>query len=148
MAGETRRSPHRAEKARADLQAEGIDEDDEAEILGIGEHRRVERQSEVPGQNAHEEDEGRAERDAEEPDFSQSDADCRDERNHHDGLQGRMLDEQIFKPFHPNLVRANRCKSRSNFRDCRLSARKFASRASRTCRDPPEAGAEECGRSR
>ena len=77
---------HRAEKARADLQAEGIDEDDEAEILGIGEHRRVERQSEVPGQNAHEEDEGRAERDAEEPDFSQSDADCRDERNHHDGL--------------------------------------------------------------
>ena len=91
---------HRAEEARSHLQAEGIDEDHQSETLGIGQHRRVERKPEMPGQNAHEEDEGRSERDSEKADLSQSDTDRRDERNHHDGLQSRVLDEQFFKPFH------------------------------------------------
>jgi hypothetical protein len=91
---------HRTEEARPHLKAEGVDEDHQSETLGIGQHRRVEREPEMPGQNAHEEDEGRSERDSEKADLSQSDTDRRDERNHHDGLQSRVLDEQFFKPFH------------------------------------------------
>ena len=91
---------HRTEEARPHLKAEGVDEDHQSETLGIGQHRRVERKPEMPGQNAHEEDEGRSERDSEKADLSQSDTDRRDERNHHDGLQSRVLDEQFFKPFH------------------------------------------------
>lgn len=117
--------PHRAEETRSDLQSEGIDEDDQSEILGVDQHRGVERQPEVSGEDAHEEDEGRAERDAEEADLAQTDADRRDERDHHDGLQGRMFDQERFKPFHP-MRTVNRCKSRSNFPDCRLSAPKSA----------------------
>ena len=77
---------HRTEEARSHLQAQGVDENHQSETLGVGEHRRVERQPEMPGQDAYEEDEGRAERNPEEADFSQSDAERRDERNHHDGL--------------------------------------------------------------
>ena len=92
---------HRTEETRSHLQTESVDEDHQSETFGVGQHRRVEREAEMPGQNAHEEDEGRAERDPEEADLSQSDTDRRDERNHHDGLQSRVLDEQFFKPFHP-----------------------------------------------
>ena len=95
---------HRAEKARSHLQTEGVDEDHQSETFGVGQHRRVERQPEVSGHDPHEEDESRAERDSEEADLAQSDADRRDERDHHDGLQCRVLDEQFFKPFHPVVV--------------------------------------------
>ena len=91
---------HRTEKARSDLQTEGIDEDDESETLGVGQHRRVEFESEVPGENSREEDEGRAEGDSEEADLPQTDSDCGDQRYHHDGLQGRGFEEQVFEPFH------------------------------------------------
>ena len=90
----------RAEEAGADLQSEGVDEENQSEALGVDEHRGVEREAEVAGQNADEEDEGRAERDAADADFAQSDAEDRDERNHDDGLQRRVFDEQISEPFH------------------------------------------------
>ena len=108
MAGETSRSPSERielKESRPDLQSEGVDEDDESEILGIGQHRGVERKPEMPGENTHKEDEGRAERDPEEADLAQPDADRRDERDHDDGLQGRVFDEQFLKPFHPVAVR-------------------------------------------
>ena len=83
----------RVEETRPDLQTEGVDEDDESETFGIGQHLRVDRESEMPGQNAGEEDERHAQRYAEKADFTESDADRRDERDHHDGLQRRMFDE-------------------------------------------------------
>ena len=83
----------RVEETGADLQTEGVDEDDESETFGIGQHLRVDRESEMPGQNAGEEDERHAQRYAEKADFTESDADRRDERDHHDGLQRRMFDE-------------------------------------------------------
>ena len=52
---------HRAEETGSHLQPEGIDEQHEAETLDVGQHRRVDRQSAVSGQNPHEEDERRSE---------------------------------------------------------------------------------------
>ena len=83
----------RVEETGADLQAEGVYEDDEPEALGIVQHRRVDRQPEMPGQDTGEKDECHAQRDAEDADPAQCDPDRRNERNNHDGLQGRVFDE-------------------------------------------------------
>ena len=83
----------RVEEAGADLQAEGVYEDDEPEALGIVQHRRVDRQSEMPGQDPCEKDECHAQRDAEDAYPAEGDPDRRNERNNHDGLQGRVFDE-------------------------------------------------------
>ena len=95
--------PHRAEESGTDLQAQGVDEDDESETFGIGQHRGIEPQPEVSGEDAGEEDEGRAEGDAEEADLTQPDPDRGDQRNHHDGLQGRGFEKQVFEPFHQSI---------------------------------------------
>lgn len=83
----------RVEETGADLQAEGVYEDDEPEALGIVQHRRVDRQPEMPGQDTGEKDECHAQRDAEDAYPAEGDPDRRNERNNHDGLQGRVFDE-------------------------------------------------------
>ena len=66
---------------------------DEPEALGIVQHRRVDRQPEMPGQDTGEKDECHAQRDAEAAYPAEGDPDRRNERNNHDGLQGRVFDE-------------------------------------------------------
>lgn len=113
-----------AEESRSDLQAEGIDEEDEAETFGEVEHLTVDAQAQVPGDDADEEDERRSERDAQEAYLAQSDPDGSDQRKDDHGLQSRVRRENIRKPRH---AITNLCdgKSRSNFRFCRENVRIF-----------------------
>lgn len=93
-----------AEKARSDLESELVDEEHESEALGVGEHRRVYRQSEVSGEDAGEEHEGDAERYAADAQFAQTETYRDDKSQHHKRLQGRLLEKKILKPVHRQLI--------------------------------------------
>ena len=82
------------------MQAERIDKEDKSETFGIFKHPRIDRESEVSGQDADEEDEGHAERDAAEPHFAQGHARRADQGDDYDGLQRRLLREKGVEPRH------------------------------------------------
>ena len=78
----------RPEESWSDTQSETIDEEDEAEALGIVEHGCIHGQSEMPGHDAHEENEGHAERDAPDLHLAQSEAHGTDQRQDDNRLHG------------------------------------------------------------
>ena len=85
---------HRGEESRADLKPQRIDEENQSEALGIGEHARIDAQSDVSGQNADEKYERHPQRDPADADLPQQDARRGDQREDDDGLNGRMFGEK------------------------------------------------------
>ena len=70
------------EKSGAHLQSYGKDEQDQAEVFHECEHGRIHAEAEVAGQDAQEEDPGRADRDALDLEAAEPEAGC-----DHDGEQ-------------------------------------------------------------
>ncbi len=88
------------EKSGADLQADRIDEQDQAEILDEIDDRFVDAQLKMGGQDAGEQHAGNAEADAEKADLAQQDADGNDQAQDQDGMGGRVFQQQFKQPAH------------------------------------------------
>ncbi len=84
----------RPEDVGAHVEAETIDKHREAEGLGIVEHRGVDGQPQVAGQDADEEDESHAQRDSHHLDLAQGHAYGNDQRNDNHRLGGRVDGEE------------------------------------------------------
>ena len=82
------------EKTGTDLQAQGINEDDQAEILCEGEHVGIDGKPQVSGQDSAEENEGHSQGDTCDPDASQQQAGDDDQEDHHHSLQGGLRKQQ------------------------------------------------------
>lgn len=107
----------RTEETGADLQSQCIDEEYEPETFGESQHRRIDRESEMARCDADEENERHAERNSEKTHFAQHHAEHRDQREHDDGLNGRMLGKKIRKPVHFVSFRdCSGCKNSCFFR--------------------------------
>ena len=85
-------------KTRTDVQPECIDEEDQAETLGIGQHLRIEFQSQGTGQNAGKEHERNAEADAPKPELGQRQTEGAHGRQDDDSLNGGRASEEVDKP--------------------------------------------------
>ena len=81
-----------------DVQSERIDEEDQAEALGIGQHLRIEFQTQGTGQNAGKEHERDAEADAAKTKLCQRETEGADGRQDDDGLNGGRASEEVDKP--------------------------------------------------
>ena len=76
------------DKTRTDLKAEYIDEDDEAEVLGIDQHVVVNLKTEASSKNTHKEYKRHSKADTTEMQFSQSKPNGTHKANQHDSLDG------------------------------------------------------------
>ena len=81
-----------AHEARAHLEPEGVDKEDQAETLGVAQHLRVYLQPNGAGEDAEEKHVGGTEADALHAQFSQGETRRADEADDDDGLYGRMLE--------------------------------------------------------
>ena len=88
----------RGDKTGTYMQTKGIHEENESEALGIGEHLRVEFQSEGAGQNAGKEHKRDAEADAAKTKLSQRETEGANGRQDDDGLDGGGTGEEVDKP--------------------------------------------------
>ena len=81
-----------------DVQPERIDEEDQAEALGIGQHLRIEFQTQGTGQNAGKEHKRNAEANAAKTELGQRQTEGAHGRQDDDGLNGGRASEEVDKP--------------------------------------------------
>ena len=106
----------RAEKARPHLQAKGIHKQYKAEILGIQQHTRVNRETQVTGKDAHKKHECHAKRNAKHLYLAKGEPQGAYHRQHHHGLQCRMFKKSVIQPIHTTCVLTkNGAKVRNSF---------------------------------
>lgn len=90
----------RCEESGADLHAQGVDEQDETEILYHREHVRIDGKSEMSGDDAGKEDKCHPERHSADLYLSQRQSDSADDREYENSLNKGLFGEYFYKPVH------------------------------------------------
>ena len=95
--------PEGVEETGTDLEAQGVHEDDQAEILRESQHLRVDGQAEMTGQDTAEENEGDTQRNTGDLDPSQHQTGDDDQENDHDRLHGGITGKKCLQETHSHL---------------------------------------------
>ena len=103
----------RGEEARSHLEADGENEQDESELLNELDNVRVHIESQVPGQDAHKQDESGSQRNPKDLLLTQYHAQCYHERIDEDGVRHATSHNQFFQPIH-SVISKTGAKLRNN----------------------------------